>query len=231
MSFEAGIRSLFFISLLSLLLTCSGSPPLIQNVDWMPVLTKDSRNGKVYEELNFYAQLEDGDGIEDIELFSICKDDEGWSWNLGPEDWVLYQADGETWIGSAGLTRGGILPQGDYRLLVRDRSGQKSEKEFRLNISWPELSGLVFPSALVSGSGIELDGGEREPLVLWFYDEQENMLKEVYSRAGSLLPGDILDSQEQKTARFFVIYWQDEQGGYGLKSGPFFLHPESSDAD
>ncbi len=225
-SFGVLYGALLFFPLSLVLGACSGSPPLIQNLEWMPVFTRDSHEGRIIQELNFYAQLEDEDGLEDIDSLTIYKDDQGWFWTLTPETWVFRTTGGETWLGSGGLTRGGALPGGKYRFVVRDRSGQKSEKIFRLDSPVLEGEALIFPKALVVEDHLDLDSAEKEPVVLWFYNKEGSMIKEVYTRGGRFPLSDFLDSGQKKQAWWFMIYWQDEQGGYGMKSGPFYIHPQ-----
>ncbi|MBF9016839.1 MULTISPECIES: hypothetical protein [unclassified Oceanispirochaeta] len=219
-----------FTGLLILLFSCSGSPPTIINTDWMVVYTKDFSRGGVYAELNFFAQLEDSDGIEDISEISIHRDDLGWSWNLNPDNWVSYSVEGESWLGSNGLTRGGSIPGGDYRLLIVDRSGQRNETVFKVSDPALEAASLTFPSLKVIDDSLLISTGGREPVVLWFYNDKGVLITEKYSAPGRFRIDEIISSEEKQIARWVMIYFQDEIGGYGLKSGPFLLAPEEDRA-
>jgi len=209
--------------LLILLLSCSGSPPRILNTDWMVVYTRDHARGGVYSELNFFAQLEDNDGIEDISEISIHRDDLGWSWYLHPENWVSYSSEGENWIGSNGLTRGGAVPSGEYRLLIVDRSGQRRESEFKVSDPGITAASIVFPELKKLNDSLWISTGGREPVVLWFYNDKGVLITEKYSGPGLFKLNQILSPEEIQIARWVMIYYQDETGGYGLKSGPFLL--------
>lgn len=217
---------LVYSGLLILLFSCSGSPPVIINTEWMLVYTQDFNRGGVYSELNFFAQLEDSDGIEDISEISIHKDELGWAWNLNPENWASYSQDGEDWLGSNGLTRGGTIPVGDYRLLIVDRSGQRNETVFRIEIPELEFSDIEFPSLKVLDDRLWISTGEREPVVLWFYNDKGILIAEKYTASGLFQFSEILSPEEMQIASWVMIYYQDEAGGYGLKSGPFLLNPE-----
>jgi hypothetical protein len=206
-----------------LLLSCSGSPPEILNKDWMVVHTYDQERGGIYTELNFFAQLSDEDGLEDLDEILILKDDQGWFWKLNPESWVSSSQDGENWIGANGMTRGGDLPGGEYRLLVVDRSGQREESLFRLDVS-NKPSGLhEFPRAQLQGDFIRLDSAGHDPLVLWFYNEKGDFVSEKYVSAGLYSLDQLLEPEELQIVNWFMLYFQDEEGGFGLKSGPYLL--------
>lgn len=207
--------------------SCSGTPPRIHTTDWMPVYTKDLSRGGVYEELDLYIRLEDEDGLEDISEISIHKDDRGWAWKLTEENWTSLSRDGESWMGASGLSRDGGIPDGEYRLKVTDRSGQRSETLFQYTSPALEPRSLRFPLAMDRGERILIDGFGREPLLLWFYNEKGDFVGERYLAQGlysrdELLQGEAGENREK--ADWFMIYFRDEEGGYGLKSGPFLLN-------
>lgn len=219
---------LSLIGLLALFLSCSGSPPAIINTDWMLVYTNDLSRGGVYTELNLFVQLDDPDGIEDISEIAIHKDDLGWSWNLNPDNWVSYSAEGENWLGANGLTRGGSLPEGEYRLLILDRSGQRTEKIIKINVPLKDSQTLEFPSLELVEGKIRISTAAREAVVLWFYNDNGVLISENYTEAGLLSFNDLISPEEKQLARWVMIYVQDEIAGYGLKSGPFLLISEEN---
>jgi hypothetical protein len=221
------VKRLLFPLLILLLASCSGTPPRIHTTDWMPVYTKDLSRGGVYEELDFFIRLEDEDGQEDISEISIHKDDRGWAWKLNEENWTSLSKDGELWMGASGLSRDGGIPEGEYRLRVTDRSGQHSETLFEYTSPSVEARSLRFPLAIEAGEDIRIDGFGREPLLLWFYNGKGDFVGERYLAPGlysrdELLPGK--KGQKEALADWFMIYFRDEEGGYGLKSGPFLLN-------
>ncbi|MDC7235986.1 MAG: hypothetical protein PQJ58_22370 [Spirochaetales bacterium] len=209
--------------LLILSLSCSGSPPEIINTEWMVVYTRDLSRGAVYSELNVFAQMQDDDGIEDISEVSIHRDDLGWSWNLTASDWSSFSREGEDWIGSNGLTLGAALPGGDYRFLAVDRSGQRHETLFKVRDPGMDMDSLVFPELQIRNGILYLSGRGYEPLVLWFYNDKGILITEKYTGSGVIPLNEIISPEEKQIARWLMIYYQDETGGYGLKTGPYFL--------
>lgn len=200
-------------------------------MEWMPVYTRDLSRGAVYGELDFFAQIEDADGEDDVSELSIHRDDLGWGWYLKPGDWTAYSYEGEHWIGSNGLTRGGSLPWGEYRVRITDRSGQSSETLFKLSDPGVEISTLQFPELRVVNERLWVSTGGREPVVLWFFNDKGILVSETYRGAGIFGIEELLTPEEIQIARWVMIYYQDEAGGYGLKSGPFLLDPESTGTD
>ena len=216
---------LFLPGLLILLLfSCSGSPPGITNTDWMVVYNQDLVLGTVYQELNFFVQVEDDDGDNDITEIYLIRDDLHWSWKIDASNWVLHQQDGELWIGANGLTlgRGGALPEGEYRLLVIDRSGQRDEQSVTIRQPDRQTEDLFFPRITQRGRTLEILS-ETVPLVLWFYDSQARLVTEQYTWAGTFPVSDFLNEDQQQQVTWFYAYYQDERGGYGLKSGPYLF--------
>ena len=222
------MRRIIYPLLIILLAACSGSPPRIHNLDWMPVYTKDLGRGGVYEELNLFVRLEDEDGFEDIIEISIHNDDRGWAWTLTEENWVSWSKDGESWLGANGLSRNRGIPEGEYRLKVTDRSGQNSESLFFYASPGLDTKNLRFPNAVVEEDHILIDGGGRKPLLLWFYDDRGEFVAERYLEPGLYNKEELLKKDEKESAAWFMIYHRDEKGGYGLKSGPFMIQSDSS---
>jgi len=191
--------------------------------DWMIVYTYDQSRGGIYTELDFFLLLKDEDGLNDISEITISKDDQGWFWQLTPGNWISFSREGEDWIGSNGLTRGGDLPRGDYRVSIKDRSGQKTEKSFAVGDTGPIPRIHEFPRAQVSSDYIRIETGAASPVVLWFYNDKGDLVSEVYKESGLYRKDELLQPEELQIVSWFMLYHQNEEGGYGLKSGPFLM--------
>jgi len=215
---------LLFLLPVLLLTACSGSPPGIVNTDWRVVYARDLVRGTVWQELNFFVQVDDEDGEEDLAEIYLIRDDLGWSWKLDPETWQTYSRDGEFWVGSNGLclSGGDSLPGGDYRLLVIDRSGQRNELTVTVRQPGVDMNTLAFPGIALSGEYIRIES-DREPLVLWFYNDMGDLVAEKYTGRGTFPLTDFLSSEERQQVTWMYVYLQEEQEGYGMKSGPYLL--------
>ena len=218
------IRHLYAVVCLFFLFSCSGTPPSILNTEWMVVYTQDKALGAVFQELNFFVQLKDEDGDEDITEISLKREDFAWSWRIDPSNWVSYSKDGEYWVGANGLTLGneGEISAGRYQLVAIDRSGQRDEKEIFIRKPDVVPDQLKFPSVRRSGNTLQISASV-QPLVLWFYDNQAALVKEKYVKPGAYELGSLLNKDEKQRASWLYVYYQDERKGYGLKVGPFLL--------
>lgn len=223
------MKTWFLIAMLILPLffSCTGSPPGIINTDWMVVYTDDLALGTVYQELNFYVQVQDSDGDNDLTEIYLIRDDLNWSWKIDSSNWVSYNEDGEYWVGANGLTigRGGNLPAGDYRLLVIDRSGQRDELTVTIGQPDKDTAKLSFPHIVIDGDSLMIQS-DVAPVALWFYNSQSDLVSENYTPAGTYPLSDFLNEKEQQQVTWFYVYFQNEREGYGIKSGPYIFNPD-----
>jgi len=216
-------RVLLLLFPVLLFAACSGTPPEIEGSEWMVVYSYDQSRGGIYKELDYFLLLRDEDGLDDISEVNIYRDDQGWSWHLTPAVWTSFSREGEDWIGSGGLTRGGVLPPGDYRAEIVDRSGQKTDQIFRLEETGPEPRIHEFPRAQVTDDFIRIDAGNASPVVIWFYNDKGDFVSEVYRDSGLFKKSELLGEAELQISSWFMLYHQNEEGGYGLKSGPYLM--------
>lgn len=215
---------LMVVMSLPFLFSCTGSPPGIINTDWMVVYTDDQALGAVYQELNFYVQVQDSDGVNDLTEIYLIRDELNWSWKIDSSNWVSYDQDGEHWVGANGLTlgRGGNLPEGEYRLLVIDRSGQRDELTITIRQPDSDYANLNYPQITKEGDTLEIKS-DVSPVVLWFYNSQAELVTEKYTAAGTFQLSDFLDEKEKQKVTWFYVYYQNERKGYGVKSGPYLF--------
>ena len=82
-----------------------------------------------------------------------------------------------------------------------------------------DMEKLDFPLITRAGDSLVILSA-LEPLVLWFYNSQANLVTEKYTSAGTFPVSDFLTEEEQRQVTWFYAYYQDERNGYGLKSGP-----------
>jgi len=204
--------------------SCTGSPPGIINTDWMLVYTDDLVLGAVYEELNFYVQVQDRDGDNDLTEIYLIRNDLNWSWKIDSSNWVSYDQDGEHWLGANGLSigTGGNIPRGDYRVLVIDRSGQRDERTITIRQPGIDSGKLNFPEITKVGATLRIRS-DVAPVLLWFYNSQSELLTEKYTATGTFPLSDFLNEKEQQQVTWFYAYYQNEVEGYGIKSGPYLF--------
>ncbi|MFP3089251.1 hypothetical protein LQZ21_02870 [Treponema sp. TIM-1] len=126
-----------------LFLSCSRAEPTISYGFIRLVYYQSS--GRPQERFSFFVLPADDDGIEDINELYLYFDREGLFWTLSAEDWISYESEGQTWIGSRSITMvdGENLPRGQYRAVIMDKGGEKSERIFSFDA--PEEPRFAFP--------------------------------------------------------------------------------------
>jgi hypothetical protein len=168
---------------LFLCVSCSQSGPEIKHGSLELVYYENG--GNPVERFSFFVLPSDGDGIEDLEELRLYHDWEGLSWRLTSDDWIRQQADGQVWIGSRAIAMedGGSLPRGQYRAVLTDKGGEKTEKLLAFDASEKR----PFPALSVSGSRYRIDSvWPRQNLVV--YDDEGSYLISVEppSREGDI---------------------------------------------
>jgi len=114
--------------------SCSRSAPQI-SFHYMALTHYEEESG-VEDRVTFYGIIEDNDGIDDIDTIQLFNDASGLYWTLTAGTWTSLTDHGKTWIGSHDLTvpEGESLPSGQYRAVVIDKSGERSERTFGFDI-------------------------------------------------------------------------------------------------
>jgi len=121
-----------------LLASCGGKPPEIAAVEWRLEL-RPSASGS-FESLSVFATIKDEDGIDDVERLWILHDGEALDWAFTSADWIRKTEGADEWIGATGLARYDYapMPRGEYRFSVSDAAGERFEKPFRVDGTFPD---------------------------------------------------------------------------------------------
>jgi hypothetical protein len=98
------------------------------------------------ERFSFFIIPNDEDGIENLDELYLYHDREQLRWLFKSDDWVSFTQDGRTWIGSRSVAAAGdgSLPRGQYRAVLINKGGEKSERLFSFDA--PESPRFPFPS-------------------------------------------------------------------------------------
>ena len=130
------------------------------------------------ERYSFFILPEDDDGIENLDELYLYHDREGLRWLLSSEDWIRYDEDGKTWIGSRHISMlsGVPLPRGQYRAVLVNKGGERTERRFAFD--GPVDSSYPFPSFSVSGGVYRVNS--RYPVNrLLCYDQEGKIIQSV----------------------------------------------------
>ncbi|MDR2095281.1 MAG: hypothetical protein LBP76_07160 [Treponema sp.] len=178
--------SLFFPALMLWpVLSCSNVEPriLYGSIE----LVYYETDGEPEERFNFFVIPEDDDGIENLAELYLYHDHDGLRWLIREDDWVRFQHEDQTWIGSRSIamTEGGVLPRGQYRAVLVNKSGEKTERFISFDV--PEEPRFPFPSFSIAEGGYSFES--RYPRNHFIcYDSQGNFVGtvELKNREGSI---------------------------------------------
>jgi hypothetical protein len=114
------------------------------------------------ERFSFFIMPEDDDGFEDIGELHLYHDREGLSWRLTSEDWISYEVNGKTWIGSYNIAMidDDPLPRGQFRAVLVDKGGEQSERVFAFDA--PEDPRYPFPFLTIENGRYLVESGYPE---------------------------------------------------------------------
>jgi hypothetical protein len=111
----------------------------------------------IIERYSFFIIPEDDDGLEDLDSLEIWYDREGLVWTLSFEDWVSVQHEGQTWIGSRSIAMidNETLPRGQFRAVLTDKGGERSERLFTFDA--PAAARFPFPFCVIGEGSYRIE--------------------------------------------------------------------------
>jgi hypothetical protein len=133
---------------------------------------------KTEERYSFFILPEDDDGVDNLSELYLYNDREGLRWLFTSDDWIRYEEDGKTWIGSRNIAMSGdaSLPRGQYRAVLVNKGGESKEQKFTYD--GPETPPYPFPSLSYSDGMYHIDS--QYPVNrLICYDQQGKIIETV----------------------------------------------------
>jgi hypothetical protein len=124
-------------------LSCSRSEPSIE-FGFLELVYYQGESGPE-ERFSFFVIPQDDDGVENLEELRLYHDREGLCWTLSGDDWIRHDEENRSWIGSRSIAMSGgeALPRGQYRAVLVNKGGEKSERNFTFDA--PADSRFPFP--------------------------------------------------------------------------------------
>ena len=165
------------LCLLGGLLSCSRSEPRI-DYGFIELVYYMGREAIPNERYSFFILPEDDDGVENLSELYLYHDREGLRWHFTSDDWVKYEQDGKTWVGSRNIAMfaDAALPRGQYRAVLINKGGYQTESRFTYD--GPERSPHPFPSFSVTDGNYSVES--QYPINhLVCYDQQGNFVRLV----------------------------------------------------
>ncbi|MDR2134082.1 MAG: hypothetical protein LBP27_03155 [Treponema sp.] len=160
---------------------------------------------KPEERFSFFIIPDDEDGIENLDELYLYHDREQLRWLVKSEDWVSFEQDGKTWIGSRSIApeEGETLPRGQYRVLLVNKGGERSERP--LVFDAPDEPRFPFPSLEIAGGYYLVNSAYPENRLVC-YDAQGNY---VSTQPLSVLSGRVRDLSLPDSARTAALWAED----------------------
>ena len=202
---EKKLHFSFIILLVSIFaISCSRTEPRIP-FGFMELIYYPGDTGPL-ERFSFFIIAEDDDGIENLAEIRLIHDNYGLEWIIGSEDWVHYENEGKNWIGtrSISMQNNEILPRGQYRAVLYNKGGEKSERLFVFDASRDPR--FPYPFFRIENGRYMVES--RYPANSFLvYDQQGNVLRTISVPDSE---GSIAELGLPNNARFLALWAQDE---------------------
>ena len=196
---------------------CSVEPPEVMALGARLVVHATGPDGGTDERLSVFASVSDGDGVDDIEYLFIVHDASELCWTLTADEWQRNDEGSAVWIGSNGLDApGATVPRGEYRAVIVDRAGERSDRRFSL--SAPETSAYDVPSVRLSGTSAVI-GSAYPSNTAFFLDAGGNVVMTVpVSRGTVALDSLWANGLWRSGADYLAVYGFDPKAETGFFS-------------
>ena len=198
------LHSFLFLILLFAVLSCSRTEPRIP-YGYMELVYYPGETGPE-ERFSVFVIAEDDDGMENLSELRLIHDRRGLEWIISSDDWVHYEDEGRHWIGtrSISMTDKKTLPRGQYRAVLFNKGGEKSERLLVFDAS--EDPRYPYPIFRIQEGRYNVDS--KYPVNSFLvYDQQGNIIRTIpvpmaEGRTAELgLPGN---------ARLLALWAQDD---------------------
>jgi hypothetical protein len=198
-----GPAGALFIALILVLFSCSRTEPSI-DFGFLQLVYYQGENGPE-ERFHFFIIPQDDDGVENLDELRLYHDREGLGWTLTSQDWVRYDEENRSWIGSRSIAMSGGegLPRGQYRAELVNKGGERTERAFTFDA--PANSRFPFPELRVSEGRYTVESRYPENKFIC-YDSQGNSTRIVTLQT---LSGTIASLNLPSTV-FSIALWAED---------------------
>jgi hypothetical protein len=165
----------------------------------------------------------DEDGPDEVEYLYLIQEEEEIFWKLSADNWETQILGSDEWLGASSLRMPGgeSFPRKTYRILVIDKSGQRTEGEFYLSARAPVDP--VFPSGKIEGTLLTLEG-PHDVHTLRIFDSRGGLVQELKTASREIDLKKLLqdfESEGQETGAYQLLLFADlESQGITLRSNP-----------
>ena len=159
------------------------------------------------ERFSFFIIPEDEDGLENLEELYLYHDREQLRWLFRNDDWITVNHEGRTWIGSRSVayTDDGSLPRGQYRAVLVNKGGERSERAFGFDA--PAEPRFPFPKLEASDGRYTVTSAYPENRLVC-YDGEGKYISTINIAA---LSGSVTELGAPQNARTAALWAEDPQ--------------------
>jgi hypothetical protein len=191
--------------LVPLFFSCSRSEPSIE-YGFLELVYYQGEQGPE-ERFTFFIIPRDDDGVENLEELRLYHDREGLCWTLTGGDWIRYDEENRSWIGSRSIAMaaGEVLPRGQFRAVLVNKGGEKSERNFTFDA--PVGTRFPFPVLELGDAQYRVESRYPENKLI-AYDSQGRSLQTI--QLGEL-SGSIASLNLPSQARAVALWAEDNE--------------------
>lgn len=193
---------------------CSENAPEISEVFWQLNVFRDEETKKESQALTLFVRAEDKDGSSDFESLYLINDREELFWKVTGSDLRIEKHEGdETWVGSSCIRMipDKLFPDGKYRVILVDASGDRDETEAVLKNNIEER-GFDWPVPEIRERKLSIRGNAE---YVWIFRNDGKYDSELKVEKGRELRID------PERFSYCYLYRYLPEDGYGLINGPF----------
>ena len=201
---SAPLRLCVIIFLILFTISCSRTEPRIP-FGFIELIYYPG-NSKPQERFSFFVIAEDDDGMDNLAELRLIHDREGLEWIITRDDWIHYEEEGKHWIGTRSISMQDDqnLPRGQYRAVLFNKGGEKSERLMVFDI--PPDPRFPYPYFKIEDSRYTIES--KYPVNSFLvYDQQGNIIKTMPVPNPE---GRTADLGLPNNARFLALWSQDE---------------------
>jgi hypothetical protein len=170
----------------ALFMGCESEPPEITRTMGRLIMVHDLASSSFSEKLSVFVVGSDPDGNDDLSSLYVINDDAQLFWSVDSKSWTTATADGESWIGTNGLSmpETALFPAGEYRVVLQDAGGNTAESIFTLQGTEVNPSKIAYPSFSVK-SGVIRFSGKYSDQELWVYSKDDKFIMRLSAGGAS----------------------------------------------
>ncbi len=211
---------------LLLFMNCTSKPPEILQLFHKVTLIEDLEQNHSYFALSLFVHATDADGFEDLEEIYLISDAEELFWKIDSDSWVESGSGDEIWIGSNEIRMpgGSPLPEGEYRVLLKDVGGDSDERTIYIP-GMPARASRLIPKVQIKEGEIRVTGAA-DAYTLWISKPNGQFVRTWPLEGHSLSVQEIMRQDGSLRAGFaLTVYAEFPDGELGVRTGPYAIRP------